>query len=593
MRKLILLFLVLLLILPSSLAVKKGHITLLAVKATDQGYEGSSADMYLEIREGDGRVFLDTFPLTKLDTQMSARFAKEVACNYISVDCSGYDFIFIITANSTIIGGPSAGLPAAVLTISLLKNIPIRDDVAATGTINSGGVVGSVGGIKAKIDAAKSANAKKILIPKGETSNETDFKVYAKNLSIELIETGSLNDAFYEYSGIQIKSFAKDFDIDENYKKTMGYLAKTLCDRSDNLSTTALDKFLKTPDIKLANITKEANNLKEKGLKAYENQEFYPSASYCFGANIKYTYIITSYMDLDAKEILKEINRIKKEIDGFDKEISEKGYKTITDLESYMVVKERLKEAKIYLESSFTSINNTEESLYDLAYATERLNSAYSWYVFSDNRGKKFNLNKEAVRTSCINKISEAEERYEYVNFYLPSYLEETRKEIDYAYDDLENEDYELCLFKASKAKADADVILTVIGSEDEQLKDLLDEKLIIVKNIIAEQTTKGIFPIVGYSYYEYANSLKNESVVDALVYSEYALELSNLDMYFKTKRIRIPVYELAFIGVFLSGIVIGFLAAKKTIREKTAAGEKIREKTIAKGKKAKKRKNK
>src|SRR3989344_1861026 len=109
MRKLILLFLVLLLILPSSLAVKKGHITLLAVKATDQGYEGSSADMYLEIREGDGRVFLDTFPLTKLDTQMSARFAKEVACNYISVDCSGYDFIFIITANSTIIGGPSAG----------------------------------------------------------------------------------------------------------------------------------------------------------------------------------------------------------------------------------------------------------------------------------------------------------------------------------------------------------------------------------------------------------------------------------------------------------------------------------------------------
>ena len=77
------------------------------------------------------------------------------------------------------------------------------------------------------------------------------------------------------------------------------------------------------------------------------------------------------------------------------------------------------------------------------------------------------------------------------------------------------------------------------------------------------------------------------------MVYSEYALELSNLDMYFKTKRIRIPVYELAFIGVFLSGIVIGFLAAKKTIREKTAAGEKIREKTIAKGKKAKKRKNK
>ena len=72
--------------------------------------------------------------------------------------------------------------------------------------------------------------------------------------------------------------------------------------------------------------------------------------------------------------------------------------------------------------------------------------------------------------------------------------MQETKKEIDYAHKDLENGDYELCLFKASKAKAEADVVLTAIGSDEEQLKDLLAEKLIVVRNVIAEQNKKGIF---------------------------------------------------------------------------------------------------
>ena len=97
----------------------EGHIALLAVAESSKGLSGAIADLSLEIRPGNGRVFLETFPTTKEDTQISMRFAKQVACSYLKVDCSDKDFIFTIRAGPGIVGGPSAGAAAALLTISV------------------------------------------------------------------------------------------------------------------------------------------------------------------------------------------------------------------------------------------------------------------------------------------------------------------------------------------------------------------------------------------------------------------------------------------------------------------------------------------
>ena len=92
------------------------HLKLLAVQETGNGHQGSDADIYLEIKEGSGRVFLDTFPVTRMDTQISTRFAKEIACKHFSLNCNEYDFIYTIESKSNIIGGPSAGAAIAALT---------------------------------------------------------------------------------------------------------------------------------------------------------------------------------------------------------------------------------------------------------------------------------------------------------------------------------------------------------------------------------------------------------------------------------------------------------------------------------------------
>ncbi len=63
------------------------------------------------------------------------------------------------------IDGPSAGLTLAVAIYSSLTGKPVDNKIAMTGEISLGGEIKGVGGVGAKIEAARQAGAKKILIP--------------------------------------------------------------------------------------------------------------------------------------------------------------------------------------------------------------------------------------------------------------------------------------------------------------------------------------------------------------------------------------------------------------------------------------------
>ena len=90
-----------------------------------------------------------------------------------------------------------------------------------------------------------------------------------------------------------------------------------------------------------------------------------------------------------------------------------------------------------------------------------------------------------------------------------------------------------MCLLHASKAKSEIDAVLSTVNLEDEQLEELLNVKLELVKQVILKQQMNGLFPIEGYSYYEYAKALSKTDKISGLIYSQYALEFSNLDLYF------------------------------------------------------------
>lgn len=87
------------------------------------------------------------------------------------------------------IDGPSAGITMAVAIFSAIKNIAVDNKVAMTGEISIRGFVKPVGGVSAKVTAAKQAGALKVLIPK------ENWQELYKNCGIEVIPIETIDEA--------------------------------------------------------------------------------------------------------------------------------------------------------------------------------------------------------------------------------------------------------------------------------------------------------------------------------------------------------------------------------------------------------------
>ncbi|MCP3682462.1 MAG: hypothetical protein GY861_07195 [bacterium] len=572
-----LIFLCVILLLLPAVYAQEGHMKLLAVSESGGTYKGSSADLYLDIEPGSGKVFLETFPFTKLDTQLATRFAKDAVCSK-NDECDEYNFFYTISADSAIVAGSSAGTAVSILTYSVVNDIPIDINTAITGTVNSGGIIGHVGGLKYKIDAASEMGITKVLIPDGQrtvTDNNVtvDLVEYGKSYQIEVIEVSSIKEAIAEFTGEPIEDSGVELNIDEGYKTIMKHLAESICSKNEALSKKSFEKSALF-DNRSAELEEQANELLTKGALAYQNGSYYSSASHCFGANINYRYLYLLSQNKTSNELSQEIYKLNMQIESFNKNLPT--YETITDLQTVAIIKERLIEAQDNLNKSIRNlgVGNKNEAVHNLAYATERLYSATSWNEFFGKEGEKLMIDEALIREACVKKLSEAEERLEYVTFFFKRPLQDTRNQLDRAYADHASGDYELCLFKASKAKAEANMILDVLGVDETDLQRMVEKRLEIANDIIAEQINNGVFPIAGYSYYEYSDALKEADVYSSLLYSGYALELSDLDIYFKKKKdpgfkisIDFKVVFALLLGIWL-GLMIGIsLKTKKKRR--------------------------
>ncbi|MFH0961682.1 MAG: S16 family serine protease [archaeon] len=220
--------LLLLLILTVS-SVLAGNATIMAPAVAGNG-SGVLTTIEVEALPGRGRTLVSTEPLIGLDTQNSERIAREVTEKILEEDFSDTDLIFTIRSqNAASVDGPSAGAAMVVAIISAFSEIPLNGSVAITGTIESDGGIGSVGGILQKARAAASSGTKTFLIPRGtrlqtEESNTekvepdgiiisesktttTDVVTYGREkLGLRVLEISSINEALPIFFG---ETFAK------------------------------------------------------------------------------------------------------------------------------------------------------------------------------------------------------------------------------------------------------------------------------------------------------------------------------------------------------------------------------------------------
>ncbi len=573
---------VILLVFAIPVAAREGKMKLLAIRQAEDGFEGQAADLFLEIKPGSGRVFLDTFPLTQEDTQISTRFAKQIACDFLSVNCGTVDFFFTIRAESPIIAGPSAGAAISLLTLSVLEDVRLDPTMSITGTINSGGIIGPVGGLKEKIDAAKSAGLTTVLIPAGErfsdedssrnssgrelnrsrkeSSNETnktiDFFAYGAEQGITVLEASDIREALSVFRNEPSPVENKSIVVDEKYRETMRLLAESLCNRTSFFAGLAAGRNLSSENETFNALF----NYSKRAQQAMANGQYYTAASYCFTGNVRGSFLFSQWKNHSEKTFSQDISMLEKKVKQLDGVLHSRAKETITDLESFIVVVERLNEAVTNREG-IKDTNPTKDNLFKVSYAIERVNSAIAWFKFFDHRGKPLKIDQQALKSSCEAKLAEAEERAQYVLLFFPSVpLTQTRKEIELAHKDREKGQYELCLFKATQAKAESNSILGVSGVGESQVSKVVEKKLEVAKEVILKQAERGNFPILGYSYFEYANNLKEDDLYSALLFAEYALEVSNLDMYFKPNHtISFSQLPVATLGLVTIGIIIGF----------------------------------
>jgi Lon-like ATP-dependent protease len=89
------------------------------------------------------------------------------------------------------VDGDSASITIATAIISALENIPIRQDLAMTGSLSVRGEVLPIGGVTAKIEAAARCGIKTIVIPR---ANAQDVLLDSQFEHVEVIAVDSLDE---------------------------------------------------------------------------------------------------------------------------------------------------------------------------------------------------------------------------------------------------------------------------------------------------------------------------------------------------------------------------------------------------------------
>ncbi len=116
----------------------------------------------VEEEEMDGRG-------QKLRRTSSAKASVEnvltVLKKFLNLDAKEYD-IHLNFPGGIPIDGPSAGIAIAAAVYSAILNLPVSSDIAMTGEISIRGKVKPVGGVAAKVEAAKLAGITRVLVPR-------------------------------------------------------------------------------------------------------------------------------------------------------------------------------------------------------------------------------------------------------------------------------------------------------------------------------------------------------------------------------------------------------------------------------------------
>jgi uncharacterized protein len=543
-----------------------------AVAQTDTGEVGVISTITVTVQSnGTGRVFVDTLPLTDVDMQGSARLAVKVATGLVKndnrthLDPAACDYFFVVRTQSSTIGGPSAGAIMTVATIALLENWTLDNKTVMTGMIDPDGSIGPIGGIPFKIDAAHSVGATHFLIPKGQmtytdtvtetiggngwtqiithpvTRNVSDYA--STNYGMTVTEVEDINDAIQAFTGWRFPTPTTNNKITTtDYQTIMRPIATSLLNQTETAYHNASHAFNTTtipnrwPTYYRNQITDNLNAAQERLIEArdwYTNTSYYTVLSKTFQSLVDSTTVQTACQLFTATNQTTYLQSLTTQTVAYyhtrTNELLSVPIQGLVSLQCVGAAQQRAAEAQTYLTAANTSQQTGDilTTLYNLAFAHQRSDSIHWWLTINAAFNDTGTINQTAVTTMANDYIDNAQQAIAYSQVLLQEmgqtsqYLTDAQNDLQTAQTAQTDNHSAAALFESFQALTKANLAIELVDG----LTDVKLQRAQTRANAhITQDRNLGLEPVLAVSYYEYAQSLQNESSQDtAIIYYKYS----------------------------------------------------------------------
>ena len=624
MKKILSILALIILLLPfaSAQCPENGNTVILkapAVSRTSSGeLIGVATDFVITVAPGNGHVYVETWPLAEVDMQASARLAAQIAGKVLDVDMNKYDVFIQVKSDAPIIGGPSAGGTMTVGIIAALEGWEVRKDVMMTGMINPDGSIGPVGGILEKASAAYSVGSKLFLIPEGQRiqiiqtteqkqigpitqitskAERVDVVEYARERwGLEVKEIKDIYDAVYYFTGKKIEkpSVPADLNVDTSFLKT-----DALNDYDKTLSYyEQVENKLKTSNMGyttysyLKEALNEAKSRLDEAKKTLEDGRYYTTLSLDFQARITIRHVdwyLDIETDTDLENLLKNVDD---EIKSTENTISNLTIRGISMLQAVAASEERIEQAKSLLKDAWSAYydGNYWDAVSNAAFDYERIQTAKFWASLGERYAKGDVIERESLKETARDYLDNSRLIITYItSMFGEVNLQELINLMNEGEGYYQDGKYSAAIFSAMEARIQAEIILDTLGIDNETiLMDKLQRMKEDAKVAIVQAQKEGIYPILSFSYYEFAQSYENQGGLDniqtAMMFYQYAKETSTvfLETTSPPKIIEEPSITIppqtttpqpeptkSYISLIpfalLVGIVLGFIVGRKS----------------------------
>ncbi|MDA1196770.1 MAG: ATP-dependent protease LonB [Nanoarchaeota archaeon] len=176
---------------------KVGRVNGLAVIGGEDSFSGIILAIESQVTlGGEGKDIVATGKLGEIAKE-AIQNVSAIVKNYFGEDLKKkYDVYVQFLQTYEGVEGDSASIAVATSVISAFKNIPIKQDLAMTGSLSVRGEVLPVGGVSSKVEAAIEAGIKTVIVP---ASNVKDIVIdAAKMKKIKLVAVSHIKDVLKE-----------------------------------------------------------------------------------------------------------------------------------------------------------------------------------------------------------------------------------------------------------------------------------------------------------------------------------------------------------------------------------------------------------